>query len=300
MLRKIVIFGGSGFVGKNLIRKLVKLDFDIYVINKSGFFLDNHIINSDFDRIKIFKMPTNYDDLLKLMQNSNFVINLIGTLFEDKDKNYYKLHIDFPTMISKICHKLKVNRFIHISALGIDKALTSKYAITKLSGEKFVMNNYQNAIILRPSIIFGLEDKFVNIILKILQISPIIMYVNTQTLLQPIYVFDLIDMIINSLDESSEIVCGKIFELGGPDKLSIKEVFKLIAKMKNKNKFYLPISMNVAYLSMSLLSFFQYKFLKIDQIELLKYDSIVSNKNGLDLLSLKPLSLIDFLIEYKL
>ena len=132
-------------------------------------------------------------------------------------------------MLSKLAHQNKIKQLIHVSALGIDKAIDSEYAISKLNGEKNVLKCFNKALILRPSIVFGPEDKFFNTFASLAQFSPILPLIgNGKTRFAPIYVEDVAKAIVKSLQLNNSKT--KIFELGGPKNYTFKELMELLLK----------------------------------------------------------------------
>ena len=166
-MKTAIIFGGSGFVGRNLVSKLLKHHFRVKVVTRD---------KEQASHLKTFAGPEflslqelNYhhfsklDELLgDILKGGHVVINLVGLLAEEKRGDFAHYHSKFADILSKKCQTLGVEHFVHLSALKIEKATKSKYAKSKLKAENFILENFPKATILRPSIIFGKEDNFFN------------------------------------------------------------------------------------------------------------------------------------------
>ncbi len=173
--KNCLIFGGSGQIGGNLIRKLTKNNIKVTVVTRNihqkGLKIKTQgnagyieiIESSIYDKNKIEK----------LFSESDFCVNLVGILYESKKGNtFHNIHTVFPTLLAKLCKKYNLENFLHISALGINEASDSKYAISKLEGEKNILNNFPKATILRPSIVFSSSDNFSTLFMTLLNRLP--------------------------------------------------------------------------------------------------------------------------------
>ena len=182
--KNILVFGGSGQIGRNLIRKLTKNNHRVTAVtrnlHKKGYILKTmgnpgyiEIIESNiFDE----------ENLNNLIKYKDICINLVGILFEKKNNTFRNIHINFPSALSRICNENKIKQFIHISALGIENAHDSSYAKSKLEGEKEIKKNFNKATILRPSVIFSQGDNFSRNLMTLIGRLPIFpVYYNGQT-----------------------------------------------------------------------------------------------------------------------
>ena len=124
----------------------------------------------DLEKVNIF----DEENLRTLIKNSDVVINLIGILYETKKQKFEDIHAKFPDLLSKLCSKLNIEKLVHVSALGINETVDSQYMQSKLKGEKNIFNNFSSSVILRPSIIFGPEDKFFNRFASLAEFFPVL------------------------------------------------------------------------------------------------------------------------------
>ena len=161
--RNCLIFGGSGQIGRNLIRKLTKNNMKVTVVTRN-IHQKSYIIKTQANAGYIDIVEANiYDEnkIRKLFKNADICINLIGILFEQKKGNSFKnIHTIFPSLLSKLSKEYNLKHLIHLSALGINEAVDSFYAKSKLEGENEILKNFPLATILRPSIVYSVDDNF--------------------------------------------------------------------------------------------------------------------------------------------
>ena len=277
--KNCLIFGGSGQIGKHLIRKLTKNNLRVTVVTRNihqkSYMIKTQanagyidiVEASIFDEIKI----------RKLFENADICINLVGILFEKKRGNTFEnIHTLFPSILAKLCKEYKLAKFIHLSALGIEKATDSKYAQSKLEGEKKILENFPLATILRPSIVYSSSDNFSCNLMTLLNRLPIFpLYYSGQTKFMPIHCSDLIDVIFYVLTNRG---CPNIIECAGPETISFKEILERLLKLIEKKRLLVPLPLVFANLSASFFQLLPNPMITKDQIKLLKYDNITSGK----------------------
>ena len=279
MKQKIAtIFGASGFIGRHLIRRLTKKDFRIVAATRSPY-LHGYLKplgnpgQIDLEKVNI----SDEENLRTLVKNSDVVINLIGILHETKKQKFEDIHAKFPDLLSKLCNKLNIEKLVHVSALGINETVGSQYMQSKLKGEKNILNNFNHSVILRPSIIFGPEDKFFNKFASLAEFFPALPLIGRGlTYFQPIYVGDVAKSIMAVLEK--EKINNNIYELGGPQTFTFKELMEILLKQIKKKRFLVPIPFSFAKFQAKILQLLPKPLLTTDQVEMLKYDNIVTNK----------------------
>ena len=229
--KKVLIFGASGQIGRYCIRRLVRNNYKVIAttrnIHQKGYILKTQapIGYLDIEQISIL----DEEKINQLLSNVDVCINLVGILHEKgKFNTFHKIHTEFPDTISKICKQKNVN-LIHVSALALDKATDSKYAQSKINGEKKIRENFDRAIIIKPSIIFSVDDKLSTRFMSLLSLFPIFpIYYNGSTKFTPIHASDLAELIFNVI--SKEIV-SKDIEAVGPEVLTFKEIIQILSKL---------------------------------------------------------------------
>ena len=208
---------------------------------------------------------------------------MIGILYEKKKDDFKLLHSDLPALLANKAKKFNLEKFIHISALGIEQALDSKYARSKLEGEKRIRENFGKSIIIKPSIVYSVDDKFSTKFMSLLSILPLMpLYYNGKTKFSPIHVIDLVDLIVNILDSNEK---NLILECVGPEEITFKEIIQKLLKSIGKKRVLLPLPTPIAKLTAKFFQLFPNPLLTEDQLIMLKYNNCKSEiyKNNFDL-----------------
>ena len=277
--KNCLIFGGSGQIGRHLIRKLTKNNYKVTVVTRN-LHQKGYAIKTQANAGYIDIVEANIFDekkIRKLFSQTDICINLIGILYESGKGNTFKnIHTIFPSILAKLCKEYKVQQFIHLSALGISNAIDSDYAKSKLEGEVNIQKNFPLATILRPSVVYSVDDNFTTNFMTLLSRLPFFpLYYNGDTKFTPIHCSDLTDTIYHVISKN---IYSKIIECVGPDVISLKEILKKLLKLINKNRLLIPLPFFVANMSAKLFQLFPKPLLTVDQLTLLKYDNILSNK----------------------
>ncbi len=277
--KNCLIFGGSGQIGRNLIRKLTKKNYQVTVVTRN-IHQKSYIIKTqanagyiDIVESKIFEEQK----LRKLFEKADICINLIGILFESKKGNTFKnIHTIFPSLLSKLSKEYKLKHFIHLSALGINEALDSDYAKSKLEGEERILKNFPLATIIRPSIVYSVDDNFTTNFMTLLNRLPIFpLYYEGKTKFAPIHCSDLTDIIFNIISNN---VNSKIIECVGPEIISFKEILEKLLNLIGKKRLLIPMPLPIAQLSARFFEIMPKPILTRDQLKLLRYDNVLSGK----------------------
>ena len=277
--KNCLIFGGSGQIGKNLIRKLTKNNFKVTVVTRN-LHQKSYIVKTQANVGYIDVVESNIFDenrIRNLFKKVDICINLIGILFEQKKGNTFQnIHSVFPSLLAKLSKEYGLKHFIHVSALGINKATDSNYAKTKLEGEDKVLKSFPLATILRPSIVYSVDDNFTTNFMTLLNRLPFFpIYYNGVTKFAPIHCSDLTDIIYNIISKNTY---PKIIECVGPEIITFKEIIQRLLILINKKRLLFPMPLPVANLTASFFEIFPKPLITKDQLRLLKYDNISSGK----------------------
>jgi len=277
--KNCLIFGGSGQIGRHLIRKLTKNNYKVTVVTRN-LHQKGYLIKTQANAGYIDIVEANIFDELKirkLFNKTDICINLIGILYESKKGNTFKnIHSVFPSILAKLCKEYKVQQFIHLSALGINDAIDSDYAKSKLDGEVNIKKNFPLSTILRPSVVYSVDDKFTTNFMTLLSRLPFFpLYYNGDTKFAPIHCSDLTDVIYHVISKN---IYSKIIECVGPENISLKDILKRLLKLINKNRLLIPLPLFAATLSAKIFQLLPKPLLTIDQLKLLKYDNILSKR----------------------
>ena len=270
----VTIFGGTGFVGRHIVRRLAKAGYTVKVATRAAeraYFLrpcgtPGQIIPLTCD----FKNPAS---IAAAVEDANTVINCIGILYEKKRGAFRRAHIDTPRTIAAAAREAGVKNLIHISALGID-GNKSRYPATKREGEKAVREEFPNAAILRPSVIFGPEDTFFNMFAELSRYTPALPLIGGgRTRFQPVYVGDVADAVMACINNPA--ASGKTFALGGPEIVTFREIYARLFKATGRKRCLISLPFGIAKIQASFLQMLPHPLLTRDQVESLKTDNIV-------------------------
>ena len=277
--KNCLIFGGSGQIGRNLIRKLTKNNYQVTVVTRN-IHQKSYIIKTQANAGYIDIVESNIFEeqkLRKLFEKADVCINLIGILFESKKGNTFKnIHTIFPSLLSKLSKEYKLKHFIHLSALGINEATDSDYAKSKLEGEERILKNFPLATIIRPSIVYSVDDNFTTNFMTLLNRLPIFpLYYEGKTKFAPIHCSDLTDVIFNVITNN---VNSKIIECVGPEIISFKEILEKLLNLIGKKRLLIPMPLPIAQMSARVFEIMPKPLLTRDQLKLLKYDNVLSGK----------------------
>ena len=277
--KNVLIFGCSGQVGRSLVRKLTKKNYTVTAVTRNihqkGIVLKT-LGNAGFINI----VEANIFDeqkIRKLFKQADICINLVGILYEQKKGNTFKnIHTIFPSILAKLSKEYNLKHFIHLSALGINEAIDSEYAKSKLNGENEISKNFPLATILRPSIVYSVEDNFTTSFMSWLNKLPFFpLYYGGNTRFAPIHASDLTDTINHIISNN---IYSKIIECVGPEIISFKEIIERLLNLINKKKILIPFPLPIAELSARIFEILPKPLITRDQLRLLKYDNILSGK----------------------
>ncbi len=274
----ILIFGSSGQIGKSLIRKFTKNNYRVIAVTRSihrkGYQIKTQ---SNYGYLELEEIDSfNEKNIGRLMDKSSICINLIGILFEKKKNNFNLIHSDLPSLLSKVALNKSLDQFIHISALGIEAATDSDYAKSKLNGETKVRQNFSKSVILKPSIVYSVDDNFTTNFMRLLSILPIMpLYYGGKTKFTPIHVSDLSNIIFEIVKRK---INGETIECIGPEILTFKQILSKILISINKKRLLFPLPLPLAKINAKLFEMLPKPLLTMDQLKLLKYDNIISKK----------------------
>jgi uncharacterized protein YbjT (DUF2867 family) len=284
--RLATVFGGSGFIGRHVVRALARDGWRVRVACRRP---DLAFHLQPLGNVgQIFPVQANLrhpESVAAALEGAEAVVNLVGILAEGGKQTFSALHAQGARTVAAAAAAAGVERLVHISALGADPTSSSVYARTKAEGEAAVREAFPSAVILRPSVVFGPEDDFFNRFATMARFLPVVPIVGEHTKFQPVYVGDLAEAA--ALGVGGRAKAGATYELGGPQVKSFRELIEYVLEVTERRRVILPLSFEtgkrVAVLTqtlsrLSLGLFPRLLTMTTDQIELLRHDNVVSSE----------------------
>ncbi|NBO18683.1 MAG: complex I NDUFA9 subunit family protein [Proteobacteria bacterium] len=274
--RVVTIIGGTGFVGRYVVKLLAQSGYTVRVIARRP---NNALHLKTAGSVgQVVLMSGNIADPASLadkLAHSFAVINLAGILFEGGKQRFASVHAHGAEKLAQLAKSAGAQRFIQISALGVDKARGSDYARSKLLGEKAVLTAFPEASILRPSVVFGPEDNFYNQFARMAAMAPALPLIGGGgTRFQPVYAGDVAKAVLACLTQGDTM--GQTYELGGPNTYSFRDILRYIMDITGRQRPLVPLPLGVASAIGLVGEWMPRPPLTRDQVELLKTDNVVS------------------------
>jgi len=274
--KKITVFGGSGFIGRNIVRELAQQGAWVTVGCRDVEGAKHLKVQGVVGQVTPVHVDvTKGDNIAAALQGADMAINLCGILFESGRNRFDAVQGTAPGVIAAEAAKAGVSKFVHVSAIGADANSASRYARSKAAGEAAVKSAFPTATILRPSVVFGPDDDFFNrfgAMAEAISILPLIG--GGRTKFQPVYVDDVARAAFVAL--TSDTTEGKTYELGGPTIYTLKEVMELVVAQTARKCRMVEIPFWLASLKATFLELLPTPPLTRDQVILLKSDNVVS------------------------
>lgn len=307
----VTVFGGSGFVGKYVVRELARRGYRVRVATRRPHIAHELKVMGVVGQVQLVQANLRVESSVeRAVEGANAVINLVGVLAEGGRQTFSRLHTMGAETVARAAAKAGTSRFIQISAIGADENSDSRYARTKGEGEKLVKAVFKGATILRPSIIFGTEDEFFNRFagMASLPFVPALPLIGGgKTRFQPVWAGDVADAVANALEMPA--TAGKVYELGGPKVYTFKELMEFILETTDRKRFLAPLPFPIAT-AMGLMGEIAGAlplvdpFLTRDQVTQLKSDNVVAPRaRGIEDLGVTPQTVEaivpDYLVPYR-
>lgn len=273
--RVATVFGGSGFIGRYVVKRLAQQGYIVRVPSRypeSALFLKP--MGAVGQVVPLYASVTNEGTVQRAVEGAEVVVNLVGVLAESRKASFQAIHTEGAERIARLSAAAGVTRLVQISAIGADPASPSRYGSTKGKAEQAVLAAFPGAVILRPSLVFGLEDKFFNRFAALARLAPFMPVISGGTKMQPVFVSDVADAVMAAL--ASPTAPGKTFELGGPRVWTFREILAFILKTTHRNRTMINIPMGIARLQAFFLQCVPGKPLTPDQLLMLARDNVVA------------------------
>ena len=309
MSRKVAtVFGGSGFIGRAVVQKLAAQGWIVRVAVRDPIQAEFLRILGDVGQIIPLRIDIrNPKSVAGALVGATIAVNTVGILTEGGRATFQSVHVDGAAHIAAAARDAKLTSLIHISALGASKDSTSSYARSKADGESAVLSAFPNAIILRPSLVFGTDDDFFNRFAQMATMLPVLpvftrdgpkitcldghphldLYGSGGPVFQPVWVGDVAQAVVNAIADPA--AAGKTFELGGTQRYSFKEILDLVLSATHRCCLLMPVPFWMARILAPILKFAPGKPLTPDQVRLMTSDNVVrGGKPGLTELGISP------------
>ncbi|MBS7811539.1 complex I NDUFA9 subunit family protein [Roseococcus pinisoli] len=288
-MRKVAtVFGGNGFIGRQVVQRLAREDYVVRVATRDPMGAQGmHTMGRVGQIAGLAADVTDEAAVARAVEGASIVVNCVGLLHGD----FAAVQAAAPGRIGRLAAAAGVERLVHLSAIGADASSASAYARSKAEGEAELLAAYPGATILRPSVVFGEADHFFNRFAQLSMVLPFMPVIHGTTKFQPVFVGDVADAVMAALaDPSTE---GKVYELGGPKVWTFRELMAFVAKETGRNRRLVNIPSCVAAIQARIGEFLPNPPLTRDQLRLLGRDNVVSP----DALTLKDLGIAPSAVE---
>jgi NADH dehydrogenase len=273
----VTVFGGSGFLGRHVVRALARRDYRIRVaVRRPELAFHLQPIGKVGQIHAVQANVRNAASVQAAMRGSEVVVNLVGILNPAGEQSFEAVHSRASGTLAKAAAEIGA-RVVHVSAIGADLESASVYARTKAAGEKAVLAAAPAATIFRPAVVFGPEDQFTNRFGAMAAMSPMLPLIGGgHTRMEPVFVGDVADAVADAVDGKAK--AGATYELGGPEILTMREIMQMICEITDRNRALVPLPFGLAKFQAFFLQFAPGALkLTPDQVELLKTDKVVSD-----------------------
>lgn len=224
-MNKILLLGGTGFVGRHVCEKLAQLQCRVTVVTRRR---DNARHLQMLPLVDVIEAdPHDSSSLAPLLAGHEAVVNLVAIL-HGSQAAFDKAHVALPLELARACEASGLRRIVHISALGASTGSPSMYQRSKARGEAVMLSTGLDVTVLRPSVIFGAEDKFLNTFARLQQVFPVIPLAAADARFQPVWVEDVADAIVHCLQDADTV--GQIYEVCGPEVFTLRQLVELAGR----------------------------------------------------------------------
>ncbi len=302
----VTVFGGSGFVGRHVVRALAKRGYRVRVAVRrpdlAGFLQPMGGVG----QIHAVQANLRYlDSVMAAVHGADAVVNLVGILQEGGRQSFSAVQANGPRAIAQACARAGISRLVQVSAIGADAASSSVYATSKAEGEAAVLGQVPTAVILRPSIVFGPEDGFFNRFASLARMLPVLPLVGGgDTLFQPVFVGDVAEAVALAIDGKAKP--GATYELGGPERKSFRQLLEYVCEVTGRKRLLANLPFPLARIQAGAIEIANKLtfgllpdelLLTRDQVELLKSDNVVAEAAIIEGRTLAGLGIVPSSVE---
>jgi NADH dehydrogenase len=284
----VTVFGGGGFIGRHIVQRLAAAGHTIRIAGRDTERAARLCTMGGVGQITpVAASITDEASSARAVAGADIVINLVGILFESRAGDFQRIQAEGAGRVARLAAAAGAKHFLHLSAIGADAGSQSLYAQTKAAGEAAVLAAFPSAIILRPSVVFGPDDQFFNRFAGLAAMLPFMPVVSGETRFQPVYVGDVADAAMAALADPA--AAGKVFELGGPRVMSMRQVLRYILDVTGRRRPMIALPEGFVRLQARLGELLPTPPITRDQLILLGKDNVVSpNALGFQALGIEP------------
>ncbi|CAM5773191.1 oxidoreductase [Labrys miyagiensis] len=295
--RLVTVFGGSGFVGRNLVRSLAKRGLRVRVAVRRPDLAQYLMTAGAVGQIHGMQANLRYpDSIAAAVEGAEAVVNLVGVMHSRGLNTFDAAQAFGPGAIGRAAKAAGVQRFVHVSALGLHETSTSQYAASKMKGEDSARTAFEDAIILRPSVIFGPDDEFFNKFAALARMSPVLPLIGGgETKFQPVFVGDVAEVLARGAEGA--LKPATTYELGGQEVMSLRQIFEFVLKTTHRNRLLVPVPFAIANIQATFTGLLPNPPLTRDQVALLRHDNVVSPQAQADGRTLEGLGIQPATVE---
>ena len=274
----VTVFGGSGFIGRYLVHCLAKRGHRIRVAVRRPDLAGHLHPLGTVGQIKPIQANLRYRwSIDRAIENSDAVVNLVGILQEAGRQSFDAVQAFGPRAIGEAARAAGISNVVHVSAIGADRPTTIPYLRSKAEGEAGIQEAAPETVVMRPSIVFGPEDNFFNRFASMSRFAPALPLIGGgETRFQPVYAGDVAEAIARAVD--GEAQPGGIYELGGPEVLTFRQCLERMLQVTGRKRAMLPIPFGIAQTMGRVLQYLPGKILTADQVRMLRFDTVVSDR----------------------
>lgn len=293
----VTIYGGSGFVGRYVTQALARTGCRIRIAVRRPDLAGHLQPLGGVGQIHAVQANLRYpDSVTKAAEGADALVNLVGILYQRGKQTFSAVQAAGAHNIARAAQAEGVKTLVHVSAIGASARSPSLYAQSKAAGESHVRKAFPDAVILRPSIVFGQEDNFFNLFAALARFTPVLPLIGGgKTKFQPVFAGDVALAVLEALRGSA--AAGQIFELGGPEVLTFKEVLQRVLHHCRRNRLLVPVPFPLARFQAAFLQLLPSPLLTVDQVRLLESDNVVSFKARASKHTLEGLGITPVLID---
>jgi uncharacterized protein YbjT (DUF2867 family) len=297
--RRVTIFGGSGFIGRSMVRRLVDDGASVRIAARHPETAKDHLPRATGDKVEAVRVDIHDDAAVSAaVRDADAVINLVAILYEKGRQTFKALHVEGARRVAAAAKQAGASRMIQMSALGASPVSEAEYARTKAAGEQAVREVFADATIVRPSIVFGRDDDFFNRFAGMASMSPALPLIGGgKSRFQPVFVEDVAAAFAAILADPA--TAGKTYELGGPQVYTFRELMEILLEQMGSRRLLIPLPFIAAEAQAYVLEWLPKPPLTRDQVALLKSDNVLGGQEpGLRDLGIEPTALESVLPTY--